>query len=439
MENNLESAAEVLPTEVAPDPTAVPLLAPAGGVPVIIDNQSLFECALEELANGSGPFAVDAERASGFKFSARAYLIQIKRHGGGLHLIDPIPFGPGHQLFNRLNTLLNSDEVILHASTQDLPCLRELGINPQRLFDTELGGRIAGLPRVGLGPLLESLMEVSLAKEHSAADWSQRPLPKEWLNYAALDVELLIELRDKVYGLLVAANKWEWAREEFQSILDAPPAPPRVDPWRRTSGMHKIKKRNQLAVVRELWTVRNEIAQEVDISQGRLLSDAAIVEIAMVAHTKAIKTKKDLERVLRPIGLRARWMENVASWISAISDALALSEDQWPQVRTDSDSLPPLKIWRERFPEKYAPLSHAKARLSAKAEELSIPLENMITPEYVRRICWNAPKGAVAQALAALGARNWQVEIAAPILESALLETIPLAIPEAAGPEEATE
>jgi ribonuclease D len=282
-------------------------------------------------------------------------------------------------------------------------------------------------------------MEVSLAKEHSAADWSQRPLPKEWLNYAALDVELLIELRDKVYGLLVAANKWEWAREEFQSILDAPPAPPRVDPWRRTSGMHKIKKRNQLAVVRELWTVRNEIAQEVDISQGRLLSDAAIVEIAMVAHTKAIKTKKDLERVLRPIGLRARWMENVASWISAISDALALSEDQWPQVRTDSDSLPPLKIWRERFPEKYAPLSHAKACLSAKAEELSIPLENMITPEYVRRICWNAPKGAVAQALAALGARNWQVEIAAPILESALLETIPLAIPESAGTEEAAE
>jgi ribonuclease D len=200
--------------------------------------------------------------------------------------------------------------------------------------------------------------------------------------------------------------------------------------------MHKIKKRNQLAVVRALWTVRNEIAQEVDISQSRLLSDAAIVEIAMVAHTKAINSKKDLERILRPIGLRARWMENLASWISAISDALSLAEDQWPQVRTDSDSLPALKIWRERFPEKYAPLTHAKARLSAKAEELSIPLENMITPEYVRRICWNAPEGAVAQALEALGARNWQIEIAAPILEGALLETVPLAVPETAEPEE---
>ena len=384
------------PSEIEEVITAIPLLAPAAGVPQIIADIPSFEAALKELALGTGPFAVDAERASGFKFSARAYLIQIKRQGGGLHLIDPIPFGPNHPLFLKLNGLLQSDEVILHASTQDLPCLRELGINPKRLFDTELGGRIAGLPRVGLGPLLESLMEVSLAKEHSAADWSQRPLPQEWLNYAALDVELLVELREKVYGLLASANKWHWAREEFQAILDAPPSPPRVDPWRRTSGMHKIKKRNQLAVVRALWTVRNEIAQEVDISQGRLLSDAAIVEIATVAHTKTIKTKKDLERTLRPLGLRARWLENAASWINAISDALALGEDQWPQVRSDSDSLPPLKIWRERFPDKYAPLTHAKALLSAKATELDIPLENMITPEYIRRICWNAPKGDVA-------------------------------------------
>ena len=434
MENVKEGAADTEPVI-----TAVPLLAPAAGVPQLIDDEPAFEKALRELELGTGPFAIDAERASGFKFSARAYLIQIKRQGGGLHLIDPIPFGPNHRLFIELNELLQSDEVILHASTQDLPCLRELGINPKKLFDTELGGRVAGLPRVGLGPLLESLMEVSLAKEHSAADWSQRPLPQEWLNYAALDVELLVELREKVYGLLASANKWEWASEEFQAILDAPPPPPRVDPWRRTSGMHKIKKRNQLAIVRALWTVRNEIAQEVDISQGRLLSDAAIVEIASVAHVKTLKTKKDLERALRPLGLRARWMENAASWLSAISDALALAEDQWPQARTDSDSLPPIKIWRERFPEKYAPLTHAKALLLAKADELSIPLENMITPEYIRRICWNAPKGEVAHALATLGARSWQIEIAAPILESALLETIPLAAPESADPEEAPD
>ena len=415
------------PEEEVAVATAVPLLAPANGIPPVVDTDARFAAALQELSKGKGPFAVDAERASGYKYSARAYLIQIKREGGGLHLIDPIPFGPHHKFFEELNELLQSDEVILHASTQDLPCLRELGIHPKLLFDTELGGRIAGLPRVGLGPLLESLMEVSLAKEHSAVDWSQRPLPQDWLNYAALDVELLIELRNEMHAILEKSNKLKWAQEEFQSIIDAPAPPPRVDPWRRTSGMHKIKKRDQLAIVRALWTVRAEIAQEVDIAQGRLLSDAAIVEIATKATEKPVKTKKDLEKILRPLGLRARWLENTATWISAITDALSLDESQWPPVRTDSDSLPPLKIWRERFPAKYAPLTHAKANIQAKAHELVIPFENLITPEYVRRICWNAPKSGVAAALATLGARPWQIEIVAPILEAALLETEPLA------------
>jgi ribonuclease D len=422
----------------APVTTATPLLAPANGIPQVVDNDQRFESALSQLAAGRGPFAVDAERASGYKYSARAYLIQIKREGGGLHLIDPIPFGPNHKYFQALNELLQSDEVILHASTQDLPCLREVGIHPIKLFDTELGGRIAGLPRVGLGPLLESLMEVSLAKEHSAVDWSQRPLPQDWLNYAALDVELLIELRNQMYAILENSKKLKWALEEFQSILDAPPPPPRIDPWRRTSGMHKIKKRDQLAIVRALWTVRAEIAQEVDVAQGRLLSDAAIVEIASKAVEKPISNKKALEKVLRPLGLRARWMENSATWISAITDALALPESEWPPVRTDSDALPPIKIWRERFPQKYAPLTHAKANIQAKANELVIPFENLITPEYVRRVCWNSPKSGVAAALQALGARQWQIEIVSPILEAALLETQPLELPEAENPE-ATE
>lgn len=423
-----ESSASV--ESATPVTTATPLLAPANGIPPVVDTDQRFESALTQLASGQGPFAVDAERASGFKYSARAYLIQIKREGGGLHLIDPIPFGPNHKYFQALNELLQSDEVILHASTQDLPCLRELGLNPSKLFDTELGGRIAGLPRVGLGPLLESLMEVSLAKEHSAVDWSQRPLPQDWLNYAALDVELLIELRNQMYSILENSNKLKWALEEFQSILNAPASSPRVDPWRRTSGMHKIKKRDQLAIVRALWKVRAEIAQEVDIAQGRLLSDAAIVEIATKAVEKPIATKKALEKVLRPLGLRARWMENSATWISAITDALALPETEWPPVRTDSDALPPIKIWRERFPQKYAPLSHAKANIQAKANELAIPFENLITPEYVRRICWNSPKSGVAAALQALGARSWQIEIVEPILEAALLESEPLEAPE---------
>jgi ribonuclease D len=411
---------------------AIPLLQPSAGTPEIIETEEAFRAALEELAQGSGPFAVDAERASGFRYSARAYLIQIKRTDGGLHLIDPIPFGPGHQLFSELNNLLNTDEVILHASTQDLPCLRELGINPVSLFDTELAGRIAGLPRVGLGPLLESLMGVLLAKEHSAADWSARPLPKDWLTYAALDVELLVELRNHMYTILADAKKLPWALEEFASILKAPPAPPRVDPWRRTSGMHKIKRRDQLAVIKSLWIARDEIASQQDIAAGKLLNDSAIVELAIAVPT----TKKEFEKCLRPLGLRARWMENLQLWLDSIASAVALPEDQWPTMRTNADTLPPIKLWRDKFPEKFAPLSHARAAIELIAEENQIPVENLITPEHVRRVCWKPPVGAtstlsvseVESALSELGARQWQIDLVAPSLAAALLEREPIPV-----------
>ena len=411
---------------------ATPLLQPAAGTPQVIDTEAAFIEALADLSQGSGPFAVDAERASGFRYSARAYLIQIKRKDGGLHLIDPIPFGPGHQLFADLNALLNTDEVILHASTQDLPCLRELGINPINLFDTELAGRIAGLPRVGLGPLLESLMGVLLAKEHSAADWSARPLPQEWLTYAALDVELLVELRDRMYSILEDAKKLPWALEEFASILKAPPAPPRVDPWRRTSGMHKIKRRDQLAVIKSLWMARDEVAALQDIAPGKLLNDSAIVELAIAVPTN----KKEFEKTLRPLGLRARWMENLQLWLDSIATAVSMPEEQWPAMRTNADTLPPIKLWRDKFPEKFAPLSHARAAIELIAQENQIPVENLITPEHVRRICWKPPVGAtttlsiseVEKGLAELGARQWQIDLVAPALAAALLEREPLPV-----------
>ena len=409
---------------------ATPLLQPRAGTPEIIDTEQAFSDAIKQLTQGSGPFAVDAERASGFRYSARAYLIQIKRANGGLHLIDPIPFGPGHQLFSELNQLLNTDEVILHASTQDLPCLRELGINPVKLFDTELAGRIAGLPRVGLGPLLESIMGVLLAKEHSAADWSARPLPKEWLTYAALDVELLVELRNHMYTLLDDAKKLSWALEEFASILNAPPAPPRVDPWRRTSGMHKIKRRDQLAVIKSLWIARDAVAAKNDIAAGKLLNDSAIVELAIAVPTN----KKEFEKSLRPLGLRARWLENLQLWLDSIATAVASPEDQWPTMRTNADTLPPIKLWRDKFPEKFAPLSHARAAIELIAQENQIPVENLITPEHIRRVCWKPPIGAtttlsvseVEKALTELGARQWQIDLVAPALAAALLEREPI-------------
>ena len=232
----------------------------------------------QKLAAGTGPVAVDAERASGFRYSQRAYLVQLRRAGAGTALIDPIPLGSD---LRELDPALAGPEWVLHAASQDLPCLAEVGLAPASLFDTELAGRLAGLPRVGLGPLVEQLLGLSLEKGHGAADWSRRPLPDDWLVYAALDVEVLVELRDVLAELLAEQGKLEWARQEFEAVRTAGPPAPRAEPWRRTSGIHKIRKPRALAAVRALWEARDRLAAERDIAPGRVLPDAAIVDAAV--------------------------------------------------------------------------------------------------------------------------------------------------------------
>jgi len=280
-----------------------PLLAPRHGTPKIVDDEAGFAQVITDLAKGDGPIAVDAERASGYRYSQRAYLIQIYRKNGGLHLIDPIPLKDS-KLWHLFNQNFSEYEWVIHASTQDLACLIEIGLKPKKLFDTELGARIAGCPRVGLGPLAESLLELSLAKEHSAVDWSIRPLKSEWINYAALDVDILLDIRDKVAELLVEQKKLKWAEQDFASILKnyenfQVVDTPKPDRWRRTSGMHKVRDRLTMTVVRDLWFSRDELARQLDIAPGRVLGDVAIVELAT-------KRPDNLEAVAKVIGWRTR-------------------------------------------------------------------------------------------------------------------------------------
>ncbi len=408
-------------SEVAGAPEVTPLLVPAEGIPPIIHSPSDLPDVVNKLLAGEGPIAVDAERASGYKYSQRAYLIQIRRKGSGIFLIDPIACPD----LSSISNALHDCEWIIHASTQDLACLREVGISPTSLFDTELGARIAGFERVGLGALIELLLHRSLAKEHSAVDWSTRPLPEPWLNYAALDVELLVELRDEVESVLRESGKLEWAQEEFASVLAAPPSPPREEPWRRTSGLHQVKKRRALAIVKFLWTERDGIAQSRDIAPGRILPDSAIVAAALNPPTSAAGL----------MSLRAfhgRGAEKyVRNWWSAIERALAIPEDELPEHSKKSDGPPPPKVWIVRNPLAHARLSHARAGLKAISEEWSIPIENLLTPDTLRRLCWEAPKN-VAPWLLARGTRKWQVSLLEGVLREALLATEPLPDPEPA-------
>jgi len=408
------------PEGTEPQPT--PLLHPAEGIPDLSVSVREIEAAAQLLDRGRGPFAVDAERASGFRYSNRAYLIQIRRAGAGTVLIDPVSHG-AHPLeaLRPVAEVLSSDEWILHSADQDLPCLAEVGMRPPALYDTELAGRLAGFERVNLATMVERLLGFGLAKGHGAADWSKRPLPADWLNYAALDVELLIELHAAIADVLAEQDKTDWAAQEFEHLRTAASreAAPvaRRDRWRRTSGIHRVRDRRGLAAVRELWTARDRIAERRDIAPRRILPDSAIIDAAIANPT----TVEDL--VALPVFGGRNQRRSAAMWLTALE---AARQNKNPPEETEpANGPPPPSRWSRRKPEAAARLEAARTALAEVSQRVGVPTENLISPDLVRRLCWDwetapDPVDAVDEFLRAGQARAWQREIVVPVLAQAL-------------------
>lgn len=379
----------------------------------VIDDRSEFEEAVARLAEGEGQVAVDVERASGFRYSQRAYLVQVFRRGAGVFLFDPPALGD----FEALQRAIGGAEWVLHAASQDLPSLRELGLEPVSLFDTELAARLLGHERVGLAAVVEDTLGITLKKEHSAADWSTRPLPDAWLEYAALDVLHLVDVRDALAAELVSQEKEEFADEEFSATLSRIPKPARADPWRRLSGLHQVRGARNLAVARSLWLVREEYAQQQDISPGRLLPDRSILAAVLAAP----QSKQALAGLSGFIGRASR--SQLDRWWQAIETGRA--EPQLPRERVPSDTLPPPRAWADRNPEADARLKAARPVIEARAVELNMPTENLLTPDFLRRVAWEPPgttAESIGTALAGLGARPWQVAQTAQRIADAFVE-----------------
>ena len=383
----------------------------------VIDQLARAEEAARLLGAGEGPVAVDVERASGFRYSQRAYLVQVYRRGAGVFLFDPPPIGD----FRALQDAIGAEEWVLHAASQDLPSLREIGLEPANIFDTELAARLLGHERVGLGAVVEDTLGITLAKAHSASDWSTRPLPQSWLEYAALDVEHLVDVRDKLVEELVEQGKTGFADEEFRAVLEREPKPAREEPWRRLSGLHTVRGRKALAVARELWVAREEFAREEDVAPGRLVPDRALVAavIANPASKSALGALKEFT------GRASR--SQLDRWWAAIEAGRAVTE--LPLERsTGGDTLPPPRAWVDRNPEADARLKAARPVVEHRAEELHMPTENLLTPELLRRVAWSPPEpltaASVGEALVALGARPWQIAQTAQVIADAFVGSV---------------
>ena len=380
----------------------------------VITSREDYLTAVALIAAGNGPIAIDAERASGFRFSQRAYLIQIFRRDAGIFLFDPPAIGS----FAELNEAIRDEEWVLHAASQDLACLREVGLDPTLIFDTELGARLADLDRVGLGSVVEELLGIHLAKEHSAADWSTRPLPQPWLVYAALDVELLVDLRDSMHTLLASQRKTGIAAQEFAAVLARAVKPVREDAWRKMTGLHLLRNTRNLAVARELWTARDDYAREIDTAPGRLVPDTSLVAAARVLP----ETKRALG-LLREFSGRASRTE-LDRWWDAIEVGRATTN--LPALRGPGEAVPPPRVWADRNPTADRRLKGARTALADISGLLQIPVENLLLPEALRKLSWtiseHADLATVRLQLAAAGARPWQIDATAQTILLAFVD-----------------
>lgn len=413
-------ASAPVPENVGPDPSnggPVPLIAPRDGTPPPVETAAGLAEVVARFATGTGPVALDAERASGYRYSQRAYLVQLRRAGAGTALIDPLPLSD----LRELDAAIADAEWVLHAASQDLACLADLGLRPRQLFDTELAARLAGFERVGLAALTEQLLGYTLEKHHSAADWSSRPLPESWLTYAALDVEMLTDLRDALAAELERQGKEKWAAEEFAALVlwGAQQPRQRPDPWRRTSGIHRIRGARAQARVRSLWYARDAIAARRDSAPGRVLPDAAIIAAAEL-------DPKDERSLLMLPGFGGRSVRRlVRTWLDALAEARALADDALP-VPPSVEGPPPPHRWAERDPVAAARLARCREVVTRTAAAHNLPPENLITPDSIRRLAWTPPEEiteqTVAETLRGYGARSWQVGLISTDLAVALPE-----------------
>lgn len=387
---------------ISGSPSLTLLSEPEHGVPPVTDSPEALHTVATQLAHGHGPVGIDTERASGIRYGNRAFLVQLKREGAGIVLID----SEALPVLSSVNAALHGVEWILHAATQDLGCLAEKGMRPDALFDTELAARLLNFERFGLASLTEEIMGVTLAKEHSAVDWSTRPLPHEWLAYASLDVEVLSHLRSELAERLHVQGKWEYARQEFDHLLSFAP-PVHDEPWRRTHGLGRVKTARGLGRVRAMWALRDDLGEDRDVAPSRILPDRAMIALA----TESVKSDKDVKRQFSRLDSK-----DAGEFFRVIKAADRLPDSFMPPLRNAP------RVRRTDRETSKQRLEHMKPAIAQIAQELDMPHDLVVTPRYVKRLAALTTVGdedEIADFLREQGARPWQIELVAQPLAKA--------------------
>lgn len=375
----------------------------------LVDTPEAFERAASSLSAGRGPFAIDTERASAYRYDNRAFLVQIHRRGAGTYLFAPE--GYRAELTRALAPVLNGAEWIVHAAPEDLPSLADLGLHPGRLFDTALAGRIAGYNKPNLGAMVKEFCGVELEKSHGRENWSAVPLPEDWLDYAADDVIYLGDLADAQAELLELQGKTDAAEQEFSHIVDEfAHWSPQMPTWTMLKGTSSLHHARSRAVARAVWTARDEEASRRDVSPTTILPNKVIIAIAKEQPSRACE-------LARIDGFPRRRRGATRKWFTVVEKAYASDPATWPQKQRSTGGAPGKSAWQRHHSESWEALQTMRAAVAETATDLNISPEILLTPAILREAVWALTEGdvvnqthSVASLLADLGARPWQIE-----------------------------
>jgi ribonuclease D len=258
----------------------------------LINSQAELERLFQRF-QGEPLLAVDTEAASFHRFHDRIYLLQLSSRQETA-VVDPLAVTSLAPLAAALAD--PGVEIVFHDADYDLRLLNlEYGFETTNLFDTRVAAQLLNEPGVGLAALLEKYLGVKLDKRYQRADWSARPLSREMLDYAAADTHHLPALRDLLREQLRARGRLEWAEEEFALVTGVRWLPPETDEpaYLRLKGARALPGR-ALAVLRELFEWRDQLARRTDKAAFRILNNEPMLAMAKappvdLAELKAVR------------------------------------------------------------------------------------------------------------------------------------------------------
>jgi ribonuclease D len=255
-----------------------------------------------------------------------------------LFLIDPLSAGPLDAFWQLVVDPANL--VVVHAGREEVRlCHLWSGKTPGNLFDLQIAAGLVGLTYpLGHGTLVSQLLRVQLAKGETLTEWRTRPLTRAQIRYAFDDVRYLLPLWQKLSGRLEKLGRADWAREEFGRLTtNATPEDPGnisgQERWRKLRGLGSLDRR-RLAIVRELYAWREEMAARCNRPARTIVRDDLLIEIARRNPTR----ERDLH-VVR--GLPRRDLEVI---LKAVERARALAPEDCP-IMADREQDPPQVTW----------------------------------------------------------------------------------------------